>query len=879
MDLNQRKLTKSEWNSTEIPVKENEKEILNTIIQGFHNVNIKHNKNCSLFGFLKMEYSETLEDYLYNKYFSEKIHVLKETYKAYGEIMEVKVKSNVTIKKVDSIRIEHNDSGKIKISDAFEYLLMDLMENILKEKTKRRSQWLVHYFTLYKLMRVNILQINKHIKDMVTKLLNRLEEEINMTEVIENAVEFIEKNDLLLKYADMTLYDHQKRLFTVVKHPDPKLVLYIAPTGTGKTLSPIGLSEHSPIIFVCAARHVGLALAKSAISVGKKIAVAFGCASSEDIRLHYFAAKDYSINKRSGGIGKVDNTNGEKVEIMICDIKSYLPAMYYMLAFNEANNLAVYWDEPTITMDYESHDLHSIIQKNWLENQIPNMILSSATLPKLHELTDTIHHFKEKFPGAVVYNIVSHDCKKTIPLINKNGYVVLPHYLSDERNKVNAIVQHCEENLTLMRYFDLNEVVQFILFVEKNNCIPENAKVSRNFGSIDDVNMQSIKLHYLSCIKKIFPESWDQVYVGLKSMRSRRISMNDSVDAKGLKIKKAVSIGPGVTYNTKTNQMEGQLLTRLASEQITSTPKHVATITATATSKSSADEQPGIYVTTKDAFTLTDGPTIFLANDVEKIAKFCIQQANIPSQVMSDIMEKIEFNNEINDRINLLEQELENLVLKNTLKDESKDTKMSGKKKTETRVKTMSSEDDRKNKKLEDDVNTLRGMIKTAQLNETFVPNKRLHINKWAEAMDCANVFTSDIEEKTIVDIMLLKDVSDSWKVLLMMGIGVFTNHPSIQYTEIMKQMADEQKLFMIIASSDYIYGTNYQFCHGYISKDISSTQEKIIQALGRIGRNNIQQNYSIRFRDDEQINKLFYHEDNKIEVRNMNKLFNVNVV
>ena len=44
------------------------------------------------------------------------------------------------------------------------------------------------------------------------------------------------------------------------------------------------------------------------ISVNKKIAFAFGCSSADDIRLHYFAAKEYSVNKRSGGIGKVDNS-------------------------------------------------------------------------------------------------------------------------------------------------------------------------------------------------------------------------------------------------------------------------------------------------------------------------------------------------------------------------------------------------------------------------------------------------------------------------------------------------------------------------------------------------------------------------------------------
>ena len=163
-------------------------------------------------------------------------------------------------------------------------------------------------------------------------------------------------------------------------------------------------------------------------------------------------------------------------------------------------------------------------------------------------------------------------------------------------------------------------------------------------------------------------------------------------------------------------------------------------------------------------------------------------------------------------------------------------------------------------------------------LNDVFVPNKQTHIKKWAENMNTEKSFTSDIDDKTVNDIMLLTGVNNLWKVLLMMGIGVFINHENIKYTEIMKQLADEQKLYMIIASSDYIYGTNYQFCHGYLSKDLNLTQEKIIQAMGRIGRNNIQQNYTIRFRDDSQINKLFTNETEKPEIINMNKLFNSTV-
>ena len=41
MDLNQRKLNKTEWNSVEVPVSKSEIDILNMIIKGFQDVNIR----------------------------------------------------------------------------------------------------------------------------------------------------------------------------------------------------------------------------------------------------------------------------------------------------------------------------------------------------------------------------------------------------------------------------------------------------------------------------------------------------------------------------------------------------------------------------------------------------------------------------------------------------------------------------------------------------------------------------------------------------------------------------------------------------------------------------------------------------------------------
>ena len=834
MDLQQRKLTKSEWDSIERPVSSDELEVLNLITKGYHDVNIKYNNIPSLFSYLKIDYNELMEDYLYNNYFSEKMNKIIKKYKI--NFININLKSNIEIKKADQIRLQKNTKESIEKSNIYEHVLIEIIEKIIKYKKDDNSKWLFYYFTLYKLIKFNIVNINRHILIICKKIISEYEDDIDMTNIISNSIDFIEKNEYINKYNDMMLYKHQKEIFTICKSTKPKLILYIAPTGTGKTLSPLGLSEKHRIIFVCAARHVGLALARAAISINKKIAFAFGCSSASDIRLHYFAAKEITKNWKTGGIWKVDNSIGDKVEIMICDIKSYLPAMYYMLSFNNASEIITYWDEPTITLDYDNHEFHEIIHKNWKENLIPNMVLSSATLPKIQELHDTCSDFSNKFTDSDVHSIVSHECRKSIPLIDKNGYTILPHFISGDYDEFQKINAHCNEYLTLLRYFDLKEVIQFIDFCKINDLIPKNMIIRRFFSTLDDIDINNIKLYYLKLLKNLSKENWNIIQDKYIPLRKKKIITNQFIDVKGDKIDR--------TNKENLEKLNGN------------------------------NGDCGLYVTTKDSYTLTDGPTIFLAKDVEKIAKFCIKQANIPAIVMNDIIDKINFNNTINLKIYKLEKDIEDINEKKGLTDKTCDD--GKKKKNDHKINRQNdTPKDSDLKKLVSEVEMLRSCIKIAKLNETFIPNTNLHISKWAESMNPKNCFTSDIDDETITKIMMLKDVDDSWKILLLMGIGVFTNHESIDYTEIMKNLADEQKLYMIIASSDYIYGTNYQFCHGYLSKDMELTQEKIIQAMGRIGRNKVQQNYTIRFRDDDQILKLFTKEENKPEVFNMNRLFN----
>jgi hypothetical protein len=299
-------------------------------------------------------------------------------------------------------------------------------------------------YTIIQLRKSSIQHINPHVLDYANQLIAYVNTKTDLCEIIERAYEFIERNPCLLEYADKELFTHQKDLFSIfntkgkegekeqIETQKSRLVLYIAPTGTGKTLSPLGLAVEYRVIFVCVARHIGLALAKSAISMEKKIAFAFGCETASDIRLHYFAAVDYTKDKRSGGIRKVDNSNGTKVEIMICDVKSYVTAMHYMLAFNHPTRIVTYWDEPTITLDYKEHELHNTIHRNWVENKIPNVVLSCATLPNETELMPVLMDFRDRFSSEYDYEVETHtvtsyDCKKSIPIINKDGGCMMPH--------------------------------------------------------------------------------------------------------------------------------------------------------------------------------------------------------------------------------------------------------------------------------------------------------------------------------------------------------------------------------------------------------------------------------------------------------------------
>ena len=104
MDLQQNKLTKSEWESIEIPSTPEEKIILKLIIRGYHNVNLKINDTLSILSFLKLENTDTINDHIFIKYLQpELVNIFKKYKTKYTKInLNTKILS-----KADSIRFTH----------------------------------------------------------------------------------------------------------------------------------------------------------------------------------------------------------------------------------------------------------------------------------------------------------------------------------------------------------------------------------------------------------------------------------------------------------------------------------------------------------------------------------------------------------------------------------------------------------------------------------------------------------------------------------------------------------------------------------------------------------------------------------------------------
>ena len=206
MDLKQRKLSKSEWDSIEIPVSKTENEILRLIIDGFSNVHLKVNKADSIFTYLKIEYNPQIEEFLYVKFFADKMKELVQqnniTFIRFGQdssskknkitesiidtnsisnlntekIYYVNVSSIVRLKSGDQIRMSRleNETIDFNNSSIYEFILYKNLDQMVKNKMINNKKWIYYYYTISKLLKNTVEKVNRHLKEILQKQASKM---------------------------------------------------------------------------------------------------------------------------------------------------------------------------------------------------------------------------------------------------------------------------------------------------------------------------------------------------------------------------------------------------------------------------------------------------------------------------------------------------------------------------------------------------------------------------------------------------------------------------------------------------------------------------------------------------------------------------------
>lgn len=823
--LSQVKLSKTEWDNIERPITdEREKIVLNMINTCSEN---EHAIVRSLKDYLKL--GEGFDDVIFHGLLASKINKFnKEDCLEIDNFINRLVKSIKKINKKDKIRIQ-NSISKFDSQDSdsknniVDFLVIDNLRIVAKfiykyeDECYEQKKFISAIFNLNILLQYHIDKLNCILCDIISIVLDKHSNRIDVKDVLKNSNKFIVNNE---NYStqNVKLYHHQKQIFDIFKNnpSSSKFVWYCAPTSSGKTLTPIGLCNYKKVIFMCASKHIGISLAKSAFNVGRKIGFAFGCNHMEDIRLNYNAINKFEIKKNGRKVP--DHTDGTKVEIMICDAKSYEIAMIYMKAFNSVSDLVLFWDEPTIGLDVEQHPLHSIIKKNWDLNVIPNIVFSCATLPNIDMVQNVIRCHEKKFNEHAFYNINEHDELTNVLLYDYCGNIIMPHTHFQSLDTLKEFIIY--HGLKYHKFYNCTSCCDFILFMdgyEKSNFVNDNIK------SIFDINMKTIK----------------NLYVKLFSY---------------------------ISNQTKWDKIQKSFFEKY--------PKHKEM-------KHDDEHYIGTDLTAHAAKSLTNGPTLYITNNILNVSKYLLTKGNIDKTLLADIESKISHNNKVSNELNKKIKDYEDKIEK--FKDN--DNIMINERFPEDVL------------SLKREIDVLENKIIPLSLESCYRPNTKDHYRLWNKhnkiEFEDSDIYCSSIDDDDVKEISQLDSLQNIFKYTFLMGIGIFTNnsmtndsiHSSMsddeiyresnKYVEVVKSLAEKKSLYLILADSDYIYGTNYQFSHCYLGKDIQDiTQEKIIQCIGRVGRKEKNKHFSFRFRSNEQIETLYSIPEINIEAINMNKLF-----
>ena len=123
MDFTQRKLTKAEWESIEVPIVPQERRICELIQKGFHDVMTSQNNTVTLIHYCKVTPSADMDQYIYTQYLLPTLQTLA---KKHNCVLppQTTAATAIKIKKADIIRFAYTDKQLVlHKAEIFEYVV------------------------------------------------------------------------------------------------------------------------------------------------------------------------------------------------------------------------------------------------------------------------------------------------------------------------------------------------------------------------------------------------------------------------------------------------------------------------------------------------------------------------------------------------------------------------------------------------------------------------------------------------------------------------------------------------------------------------------------------------------------------------------------
>ena len=817
--LQQTKLSKVEWCKMEEAItNKKEQHILQMIEKGYNDPTIQYNPFISLRTFLNID--KQFDEFIFEKVIKEKLSKLnKKNILQLDSCDYFKVHSKKSISKADkikmtnSIRLLDNSNSTTKYEDSIIEYMILREIKTLSKLLQKKKEDKKYGLTLFNLYFIQ--------KIHSTKINTHMKDIINY--ILKNhlkdlSVEMILKN--VSKYIEHNPI-FQCETYSLYSHQKDIFQFFKQN------------QEQSKFVFYCAPTSSGKTLTPLALTSEYK--VLFMCASKH-IGLS-LAKSGYFLNKKIGfafGCSDVD-----QIRLNYNAINSYKEGTYKKLPdHSDGKKVEI------MICDLASFECAMLYMKSFhpLEKTIlfwdePTIGLDMKTHP-LHEIIEK--NWSINMIPNVIFSCATLPKKDKIQSVLTNFQTkftgaLIEYIESYDQNTNLMIYDECGNILMPHMYFEdynkmnefiqyqskkyykfynCNECAKFILYYDKNI---DSTFIQTYFNTLDTVTMFHIKDIYIHCLTKISSESWKKI--------------------------------------RETYLLENPL----------STIPH---------------KDIGCNLTTNHASSLTNGPTLYISNDVQNICKYLLHITKMDPKILQKIQEKIDENTTISSQLSKKRKNYEDKIEKF--------------KNNEKIMEQMRFPKDIL--ELNKEIQTLESRIHSLTLDNVFKPNTRDHFQKWNQypelEYDLSHIYTSHVEDSDIKRVMELYTIHALYKILLLMGIGVFSNEimpcdeqhvvdireENNNYVEIMKMLAEQKSLYLIIANSDYIYGTNYQFSHCYLGKDMKNmTQEKIIQSIGRIGRQDKNKHFSFRFRSKEQMDILYQIPETSIEAENMNRLFKSN--